>query len=161
MNSRSRPTIGVSLRLLVLVGSSVATPLGAIAQTATLAPRDMPARSIPVPTTVSPEMQRIIAQPIQPNWDVPPKSGEEWRAAAAAGAVATARRLPGMLERLHVKAESVTIDGVKAFLVTPDTIPQKIETDRSSTSTAAAMCLTRARPRNPRRSSWQALGISR
>ena len=41
------------------------------------------------------------------------------RPATAAG---TLKNVPGMLERLHVKVEKTTIDGVRAFIVTPDTI---------------------------------------
>jgi monoterpene epsilon-lactone hydrolase len=88
-----------------------------------LPPRDVPAKSIPVPLTVSPQMQAIIAAPLRTNWDVLPKTGDEWRATAAAGAAATIKLLPGMRERLHVTVEPTTIDGVRAYIVTPDTIP--------------------------------------
>ncbi len=87
------------------------------------APREVPAKSVPTPQTVSPQMQAIIAAPLRANWDVLPKTGEEWRATAAAGAEATMRLLPGMRERLHVKVEPTMIAGVRAFTVTPDTIP--------------------------------------
>lgn len=86
-------------------------------------PREVPARSVPVPMTVSPQMQAIIAAPLRTNWDVLPQTGDEWRATAAAGAAATMRQLPGMRERLHVKVEPTTIAGVRAFIVTPETIP--------------------------------------
>jgi len=96
-------------------------PAGANAQTAP--PREVPARSVPVPMTVSPQMQAIIAAPLRANWDVLPRTGDEWRATAAAGAAATMRQLPGMRERLRVTVEPTTIAGVRAFIVTPDTIP--------------------------------------
>src|SRR5262249_51136426 len=32
------------------------------------APREVPARTLPAPTTVSPQMQRIIQAPINPDW---------------------------------------------------------------------------------------------
>ena len=32
------------------------------------------------------------------------------------------KNIPGMMERLHVKIEKTTIDGVRAFIVTPDVI---------------------------------------
>ena len=97
-------------------------PAGAQAQPAP-PPREVPARSVPVPMTVSPQMQAIIAAPLRTNWDVLPQTGDEWRATAAAGAAATMRQLPGMRERLHVKVEPTTIAGVRAFIVTPETIP--------------------------------------
>jgi len=97
-------------------------PAGAQAQTAP-PPREVPVRSVPVPMTVSPQMQAIIAAPLRTNWDVLPQTGDEWRATAAAGAAATMRQLPSMRERLHVKVEPTTIAGVRAFIVTPETIP--------------------------------------
>ncbi|GJE04178.1 Monoterpene epsilon-lactone hydrolase [Methylobacterium isbiliense] len=42
---------------------------------------------------------------------------------ADAGAATLAKLVPGMLERLHVKVERTTIDGVRAFILTPETIP--------------------------------------
>jgi hypothetical protein len=44
------------------------------------APRDVPTKTIPVPLTVSSEMQAIIAQPYGQLWNVVPKSPEEWKA---------------------------------------------------------------------------------
>ena len=93
------------------------------ASAADLPPREVPARSVPVPLTVSPQMQAIIAAPLRNGWDVLPKDGDAWKATAAAGAAATMKILPGMRERLHVTVKPTTIDGVRAFIVTPDVIP--------------------------------------
>ena len=115
MTMSGKITLGVVLLAgLVAAGSSAQT---------TLAPREAPAKSIPVPLTGSPQMQALIAAPLRPGWNVLPKSAEEWRAATAAGAAATLALLPGMQERLHVKVEPTTIAGVRAFIVTPETIP--------------------------------------
>src|SRR6516165_4010068 len=65
------------------------------------APRELPARSIPVPDTVSPQMRKIIAAPINPNWKVFPKSAEEWRAQINAAAAIDVQALPAMREYLH------------------------------------------------------------
>ena len=100
----------------------IALAPGAVAQTA-LPPRDVPARSLPVPGDVSPEAQALIAQPLRKDWDRPPSTPEDWRALAQAGAAAVAQNVPGMLERLHVKMESTTMDGVKVFVLTPDAMP--------------------------------------
>src|SRR4051794_22175459 len=83
---------------------------------------DVPARSVPVPTTVSPQLAKIIGAPLRNNWNVLPKTGEEWKPVADAGAAATLKNIPGMMERLHVKVEKTTIDGVRAFILTPDVI---------------------------------------
>jgi len=83
----------------------------------------VPAKAVPVPTDVSPEMQRIIAAPRRPAWDVLLKTGEEWRATANALAGKKLQELPAMRERLHVKVEARQIAGVSAFMVAPEEIP--------------------------------------
>ena len=93
------------------------------AEDAALAPRDVPAKSIPVPTDVSPGMQKFIAAPLNPNWNKLWKTGEEWRKFADTMAAGIVPTIPAMAERLHVKIEPSTMDGVKVFIVTPDEIP--------------------------------------
>jgi epsilon-lactone hydrolase len=109
----------IFLGFAVLAGLEIG---GAVAQT-TLAPRNVPAKSVPVPLTVSPQMQAIIAAPLRSGWDELPRNGAEWQAKAAAGVATTMRVLPGLRERLHVKVEPTIIAGVRAFVVTPATIP--------------------------------------
>jgi monoterpene epsilon-lactone hydrolase len=92
------------------------------AQTTSLAPRDVPARSLPVPTTVSPEIQQLIAAPLRPGWNTPPTTPEEWKAFVATAAAAALPNLAAMRDRLHVKVEPAAIDGVKVFILTPATI---------------------------------------
>jgi epsilon-lactone hydrolase len=87
------------------------------------APRKIPARSLPVPTDVSPQLQKLIAAPLNPNWDVLWKTGEQWRAAANKQAAETMKTLPAMRARLHVTVKPGVIDGVRVFIVTPDVIP--------------------------------------
>jgi epsilon-lactone hydrolase len=107
--------------LLCVATGLVGSPAGH-AQTAGAAMLEVPARSVPVPTTVSPQMAKIIGAPLRTNWNVLPKTGEEWKPVADAGAAATMKNIPGMSERLHVKVEKTMIDGVRAFIVTPDVI---------------------------------------
>src|SRR5215218_9567276 len=83
---------------------------------------EVPARVVPVPNTVSPEMQKLIGAPLRTNWNIQPTTGEEWKPVAEAGAAALIKNVPGMLERLKVKVEKTAIDGVRAFIVTPETI---------------------------------------
>ena len=94
----------------------------AIAQSQAPLVLDVPAKSVPVPTTVSPQMQKIIGLPLRSNWNVLPKTGEEWKPVADAGAAATIKNIPGISERLKVKVEKATMNGVKVFIVTPDVI---------------------------------------
>lgn len=60
-------------RFLPLALSAATAFLAAVPVLAqTLAPREAPAKILPVPTTVSPQMQAIIAQPLRINWNKPP-----------------------------------------------------------------------------------------
>jgi epsilon-lactone hydrolase len=102
-----------------------AIPCVTWAQSAGEEPRQVPAKSIPVPSTVSPQMAKIIGMPLRQGWDVLPKSGEDWKPIVDATAAATLKNLPGMKERLHVKVEKAMIGGVRAFIVTPETIPER------------------------------------
>ena len=83
---------------------------------------DVPAKNLPVPQDVSPQVQKLIAAPLRNGWNVLPKTGEEWKPVADAGAEPTIRNLPGLLERMNVKVEKSTIDGVRVFMVTPATV---------------------------------------
>jgi acetyl esterase/lipase len=88
----------------------------------TTAGRDLPARTIPVPDTVSPRIQKLIAAPPPGTWNVIPTTTEDWKAQVNTGAEATLKGLPALRESLHVKVEPTTIGGVKAFAVTPETV---------------------------------------
>ena len=114
------PTTGRIARAL-LAALVAAAPPAALAQ-GDLAPREVPARSLPVPTDVSPQVQKLIAAPLRQGWNTPPTTPEGWRALAEAGAAATRQALPGMRERLGVSVEPAEMGGVKVFLVTPRTI---------------------------------------
>jgi epsilon-lactone hydrolase len=115
------PTIGN--RMLVTRTPAAALLCAALVWTSASAENlEVPARSVPVPATVSPQLAKIIGAPLRTNWNVLPKTGEEWKPVADAGAAATMKNIPGMMERLKVKVEKTTIDGVRAFILTPDVI---------------------------------------
>jgi epsilon-lactone hydrolase len=105
---------GVAIALAVSTSSAAAQ---------TPPPREVPARTIPVPETVSPQMQKLIAAPLTPTWNVIPTTPEGWKAQVNAVTVATLQALPALREALHVKVEPTTIDGVKVYTATPETIP--------------------------------------
>jgi acetyl esterase/lipase len=109
--------------LLVALTALSGTYCVAQANNPLLAPRQVPAKTLPVPTDVSEGMQKVIAAPLRADWDVLWKTGEEWRAAANVAAAKTIETLPAMRERLHVSVKPSTIDGVRVFEVTPDSIP--------------------------------------
>jgi monoterpene epsilon-lactone hydrolase len=85
--------------------------------------REVPARSIPVPETVSPQMQRIVGAPISPTWNVFPKTAAEWKVQVDAAAVEAAKRLPSVREQLRVTMEPQTIGGARAYVLTPQDLP--------------------------------------
>jgi epsilon-lactone hydrolase len=96
----------------------------AMAQTA-LAPRDVPAKTIPVPGDVSPQLQAVIAKPLSSGWNTPPTTPEGWQQLSDTLAAGVAAQVGPMAQRLHVKIEPATIDGVKVYRLTPETIPAR------------------------------------
>lgn len=83
---------------------------------------DVPARNLPVPGSPSPQIQKLIGAPFRPDWSVLPKSAQEWQKVVEARAAATLKTLPGLIERMKVNVEKTIIDGVRAFMVTPESI---------------------------------------
>jgi acetyl esterase/lipase len=105
--------------LLAGIGSGLVSP-SILMQTAAPGPRELPARSLPVPTTVSPEMQTLVGAPLSANWNTAPKTVEEWKPLAAPSA---GRGLPALRDRFKVRSEQMTVNGVTAYMVTPSEIP--------------------------------------
>jgi acetyl esterase/lipase len=99
----------------------LASPLQAQAP---LAPREVPARSLAVPGTVSPAMQAIIAQPLRSNWDRPPTTAEGWRQLSDGTATTAAPLAAAIAGRLQLTVEPATIEGVRAYVITPASIPE-------------------------------------
>jgi epsilon-lactone hydrolase len=104
------------------VGSLLAT-LPAVAQAPPAAEREVPARALPAPYTVSPQLQKIIGAPLSPVWNVIPPTNDEWKKQIKGIEDALVKTLPGLREQLGVKVEPTTIDGVKAYIVAPEAIP--------------------------------------
>jgi epsilon-lactone hydrolase len=118
-----RPRVAVCLvpgLAIIAMAAGLAMP-DAVAQTPPT--REVPARTLSAPDTVSPQLQKIIGAPLTPTWNVIPKTAEEWKAQVNAVTVATMQGLPALREAMHVTVEPTTIDGVKAYIVTPDTFP--------------------------------------
>lgn len=88
------------------------------------APRDVPAKVLPVPTNdVSPGLQALIGRPLNPDWNKLWSTGAAWRAAANKQAAGVLPTIPPMLARLGVTSQAGTIDGVRVHMLTPATIP--------------------------------------
>ncbi len=108
----------MNLPKLAVVGLLAFIPLSQVHAQAQ-AGREIPAKVIPVPDTVSPEIKKQIAAPFTATWNVIPTTAEGWREQVAAGAQAAEKAIPALLDKLQVKVEPTVIDGVKAFIVTP------------------------------------------
>src|SRR5438876_12289682 len=106
VQSRTRSLAGAA-GVAVTVALSSATGM---AQTASPGTRELPARTIPVPETVSPQMQKLIALPLTPTWNVIPNTAEEWKAQVNAVTVAMMQALPALRQTLKVKVEPTTLD---------------------------------------------------
>ena len=93
-------TLRSSLDLRALIGAICVAGVaafapGAIAQPASNGGFEVPTRSLPVPDTVSPQVQKLIAAPLRPGWNVLPKTGEEWKPVSEAGAAGDDPGPPG------------------------------------------------------------------
>lgn len=91
--------------------------------------REIPSRIIPVPDTVSPQMQAVIARPQNPSFTIAPETAAEWKTRVAEAARQTEATLPELRKTFGVSVKPTTIVGVKAFVVTPKSIP-RINRDR-------------------------------
>ena len=111
-------------KIFLLVLTAPAVTYGAAqSNDAAHLPLQVPAKTLAVPTDVSPAMQNLIGAPRNPIWNQLWKNGEEWRTAANAQAAQAVQTLPAMRQRLHVSVRPETMDGVRVFIVTPDVIP--------------------------------------
>ena len=95
----------------------------AAGQPAPAGTREAPARLLPVPDTVSPQMQAIIARPVDPAYNVVPQTIAEWKKRVEDGAHRVEATLPKIRAALGVTVEPATIGGVRCFIVTPKSIP--------------------------------------
>lgn len=94
-----------------------------LAANAKAGPRTVPARVIPLPTTVSRQLLAQIRAPYgEADWNADPRTPEAWKARIEAMAGKEAARLPALRKQLDVTSQALVIDGVKAFVLTPKAI---------------------------------------
>lgn len=125
---------GLAASLLLAAGMAVMAPAGAPAQdqdaAGSAAPRAAGAetqgpgrkitRFVPVPETISPEAQAVLAGPLSPYADVVPASPEAWKALIAEINASTWTNLiQPALARYPVTIERREIAGVPVAVVTP------------------------------------------
>ena len=85
----------------------------------------VPSRPLPVPKTVSPELQRLIGSPMNPSWDQHPASAEAWRALVKTYAADIETVLPALMAREKVTIRADRMNGVPVFWVEPETVPSE------------------------------------
>jgi epsilon-lactone hydrolase len=135
MHRLRRSSIVSAAVMTVLAGAAAAQPAVSIdpylstlqaqegAANSKAGPRSVPGRAIPVPDTVSPRLQAVIAAPYRiPGWDADPKSAAEWKELVNRQADAGAALRRDAREKLGVAIEPAVIGGVKAFVLTPKEI---------------------------------------
>ncbi len=82
----------LTVPLFVWVAASFA-PIAAAQQFPT-GTRELPSRAIPVPDTVSPQMQAVIARPFDLSFNLVPQTPAEWKARVEKVALATVAANP-------------------------------------------------------------------
>ncbi|MFO1070833.1 MAG: alpha/beta hydrolase [Geminicoccaceae bacterium] len=115
----------MSRRRLLLAGAATLALPRVVAADALAPPaaRPLPARLLPVPQTVSPQLQERIAAPYPPGWDSVPADAAAWRKLQADSAAAVLPHLPALKERLGIDVAPATIAGVPVFAITPRDVP--------------------------------------
>jgi acetyl esterase/lipase len=78
-----------------------------------------PARLLPIPDTVSPELQAVIARPLPPDWDAIPQDAAGWRAKVAACAAVAAPDVARVKAGYGLTVTRETLGGVPVFRIRP------------------------------------------
>lgn len=102
--------------------SAILVGLAATAATAqqTAGPaRQVPARSLAAPASVSPQVQAMGLAAPRPDWNTPPTTPEGWRTFVENRAADARKNLPGLLARLGVEMQAAEMGGVRVFVLTP------------------------------------------
>jgi epsilon-lactone hydrolase len=85
----------------------------------------IPARTIPTPTTVSPELQKVIARTCRLPSSPPPRTNEEWEASIHASDAEGDKSFDQLQKKFHVTVEEGKLGGVTIYDVKPDVIPEE------------------------------------
>lgn len=81
---------------------------------------EVPPHRLPVPTTVSEEMQAVIRKAVRPAWPAPlPTTNAGWNEMSNPDPAATRAKTLGLLSRLKLDLEEREIGGVHCYVITP------------------------------------------
>lgn len=78
---------------------------------------------LPVPKTVSPELQALIAAPPPPMWNDHPKDAQAWKTWAGNFDAGVEKLLPPLREKLGVTSTAGRMAGVPVFTLAPKELP--------------------------------------
>ena len=104
---------------LAVLCTAAAVVLAVVVRTQGPPEREIPARTLPHPSSVSPELQRQLAAPVPDNWDNPPRTVEQWKAMVRP----IVRSPQPVLDEFGVTYETMVVDGVTAYMLTPREVP--------------------------------------
>lgn len=98
--------------VMPLFAALLLAPLTALA-------RDIPARDVPVPDTVSPQLREAMRSVSLPGWpwSVRPSTAAQWRELVRENAARGAAAMPALLKTLAVKCEPGEMAGVPVFVL--------------------------------------------
>ena len=107
------------MRGTMSVAAGLAVALAAGPGGAQPASRDIPARTLTAPDTVSPQLQKLMDAPLFPGWSTVPKTADEWKSLTATAAVNARASVPDLQKTFGVTIEPMKMGGVSAYAVTP------------------------------------------
>ena len=85
-------------------------------------------QDFPVPTTVTPELQKYITNtPISKIWNIRPRTANEWKKCVASVAEADKPVVAALHEKFKVHSEPMEMQGVPVYVLTPAQIPPNHE----------------------------------
>ena len=117
------PGYARGLAMLVASLASACLSSALVAKDAGGAAHEVPARVLPVPETVSPQVARLMARPaILP---VAPQTPQEWKARVDAAAKDDLARVAELKQQFAVTVEAIRLGGVPCFQVTPAQLPER------------------------------------
>lgn len=131
MTDRTDPSRTLEMSRRAVLAGSVAAMLpttllhGPAIGATTPGAREIPARLLTVPDTISEGMRPIVGAPPPANWDEVPTTAEAWKQLAAASTEGVAPILDDIKSHLGVTVEEDTIAGVHVYIATPSDMPEE------------------------------------
>lgn len=93
------------------------------ARSAPLAGREVPARWLPLPGTISAALEPVVGAPLPAGWDAVPADAAAWRALQQASGAGPHPVLGEIKDKLKITVEPDVIGGVPVFVSTPQEMP--------------------------------------